>query len=286
MSARSGSLYWLGVITSRKIGNPIDKLLLFALADHVDSDDTTRASIALLADEAEISEKAARNHLKEMEARGWIERVRAGRSDGTLGVYVTTLQRAPLESLPAARRADGPAARGTGGRAARSGTTSGTASGTTSGTTSGTLGAAPEPPNVEPPNAGPPNDEPPNAEPCASTSSSAVAAADLEPTVDEQARALIAEWWEERKAAGNPVGQPYIACVKVVTGMLKQGVTVQRLAFGLRHAPVVSTGALELTIQREVQRRAGAPPGSTAREREGSVLDAALERARAAEAGS
>lgn len=281
MTARSGSLYWLGLVTSRKIGNPIDKLLLFALADHVDHDDTTRASIALLADEAEISEKAARNHLKDMEARGWIDRAREGRSDGTLGVYVTTLQRDPLEALPAARRAGGPAARGAGGRAARGGTSIGTSIGTTSGTTSGTLGTAPEPPNGEPPNAGPPNVEPPNDEPnTASTSSSGPHDEPEPPSIDDQARSLIAEWWEERKAADNPVGQPYIACLKVVTSMLKNHVPATRIAFGLRHAPVVSTGALELAIQREVQRRSGTgPPAGSARERGAAIMDNALREA-------
>ena len=60
MSARTGSLYWLGVITSRRIGDPGDKLLLLAMADHVDQDDATFAGIALLADEAEMSERTAR----------------------------------------------------------------------------------------------------------------------------------------------------------------------------------------------------------------------------------
>lgn len=69
------------------------------------------------------------------------------------------------------------------------------------------------------------------------------------------AKAIVDPWWQERQTSGNPVGQRYIACVKVVAIMLAQGVAASRVAWALRHAPVVSTGALEMVIQRELQRR-------------------------------
>ena len=71
--------------------------------------------------------------------------------------------------------------------------------------------------------------------------------------VTTAAHAIITEWWEERAAEGNPVGQPFIACKKVVAGMLRQGVKPTRLSWALRHSPVVSTAALELAIQSRLQ---------------------------------
>lgn len=72
----------------------------------------------------------------------------------------------------------------------------------------------------------------------------------------DAARELVTAWWDERAAANNPVGQPFIACTKVVESMLRNGVAASRLAWALRHAPVVSTAALELAIQQRLQRRA------------------------------
>lgn len=130
--AQTGSLYWLGTIVSRRVGDAIDKLLLLALADHVDENDTTFVSIKRLAFEAECSERAARAHLQSMEARGWISRTRTRREDGSQGVYVTTLRRGAISLLPAAPPA-GPC-------------------GSTSGTTSGTQGAAQNHPTLDQPN--------------------------------------------------------------------------------------------------------------------------------------
>lgn len=67
-------------------------------------------------------------------------------------------------------------------------------------------------------------------------------------------------WWDERKAAGNPVGQPFIACTKVVQTMLAQDVPASRIEWALRHAPVCSTGALEMAIQQRLAGKAKTAP--------------------------
>jgi hypothetical protein len=72
-----------------------------------------------------------------------------------------------------------------------------------------------------------------------------------------QAQTIVREWWDERAANGNPVGQSWIACQTVVEHMLANGVKPNRIAYGLRHAPCCSTAAVELAIQRELERRDG-----------------------------
>lgn len=145
MSGRTGTIYWLGLITSRRIGDAVDKLLLVAMADHVGQDDTVHASIGLLADEAEVSERTARSRLKAMEERGWITRVRT-RIGQRQGVYVTTLQRGPIEALPYARRPDPEAANHAGSDPCQPAPQPAPQP--------ATRVAAQEPPNVEPPNLG------------------------------------------------------------------------------------------------------------------------------------
>lgn len=73
------------------------------------------------------------------------------------------------------------------------------------------------------------------------------------PDGEDAVRVLLDAWWQERRDAGNPVGQKYVACLGVVRAMAKQGVQLNRIAYALRHSPVVSAAALELAIQNQLQ---------------------------------
>lgn len=87
-----------------------------------------------------------------------------------------------------------------------------------------------------------------------------------QPAARGAAAELVTAWWEERKAAGNPVGQPFIACTKVVASMLGQGVAANRIEWALRAAPVCSTGALEFAIQHRLAKGGKGDPVALAAE--------------------
>jgi hypothetical protein len=64
------------------------------------------------------------------------------------------------------------------------------------------------------------------------------------------ARALVTDWWDERKAAGNPPAQKFIAIVNVVDGVLANGVSAEAVSWALRNAPTVSGGAIQMALSR------------------------------------
>lgn len=121
------------------------------------------------------------------------------------------------------------------------------------------------------PRRGAPTGEYPGEYPGETETSAAEADASTDPKA--LARSIVTAWWDERKAAGNPVAQKFIACVKVVETMLSQGVEPRRIEFALRDALTVSTGALEFSIQRELKRREAAPPVDKRDARVAATLD-------------
>lgn len=90
---RTGTLYWLPLILDDDTLDPTETLLLIALADHVDADDSCFVGIERLAKRARVSYATARRRLKALEERKLIERGRRRRSDGNLSVYDYVLQR-------------------------------------------------------------------------------------------------------------------------------------------------------------------------------------------------
>lgn len=73
---------------------------------------------------------------------------------------------------------------------------------------------------------------------------------------------LLRSWCDERIAAELPrPAQPWPAMLSAVRAMLSAGHTEQRVAFALRHAPIVSAASLTLAIESELRRRAGPAPG-------------------------
>lgn len=68
------------------------------------------------------------------------------------------------------------------------------------------------------------------------------------------ARAMVTDWWDERKAAGDPPAQPFMAVVKVVERVLANGVAAAAVAWALRNVPTVSAGAIEMALSRRAGR--------------------------------
>lgn len=64
------------------------------------------------------------------------------------------------------------------------------------------------------------------------------------------ARALVTDWWDERKAAGDPPAQRFVAVVGVVDGVLANGVAAEAVGWALRHVPTVSGGAIQMALSR------------------------------------
>ena len=67
----------------QKTGSPTAKVLLICLANYADEDGLCWPSQATIANETELSERAAREWLKTLEENGFIERTRRHRADGT-----------------------------------------------------------------------------------------------------------------------------------------------------------------------------------------------------------
>lgn len=108
MSVRTGTLYWLPLILDDETLDPTETLLLIALADHVDAEDSCFVGIKRLAARARVSYATARRRLAALEQRGVITRGRRRHSDGNLSVYDYVLQRDVLAlNLSADHRSPG-----------------------------------------------------------------------------------------------------------------------------------------------------------------------------------
>ena len=68
---------------SQVIGNPTRKLVLMALADHVDERGECWPSLRRIADRAECEPRTVRRHLRDLEESGFIEIVSQHRPDGS-----------------------------------------------------------------------------------------------------------------------------------------------------------------------------------------------------------
>lgn len=99
----TGSHFWQLEVKFRDIGTGTSvrnmTLILSALADHVDTNDSTFISIKRLAALSKMSERTARTCLKNLEDKGFITRTRR-RIDDKLSTYVTTLNRTEFEKYP------------------------------------------------------------------------------------------------------------------------------------------------------------------------------------------
>jgi len=93
MTPRTGTLFWLPLILHDKRLDPTETLLLVAIADHIDAEDTAFPGMKLLADMARVSYPTARRRLASLEERGVIKRDRRRRDDGNLSTYTYTLSR-------------------------------------------------------------------------------------------------------------------------------------------------------------------------------------------------
>jgi len=67
----------------QRVGSPTGKVLLMCLANYADENGECWPSQATISAEAELGERAARDWLKTLEDRGFIERQRRNRSDGS-----------------------------------------------------------------------------------------------------------------------------------------------------------------------------------------------------------
>lgn len=74
----------------------------------------------------------------------------------------------------------------------------------------------------------------------------------------------MSDWWDERKAAGQPSAQKFIAVAKVVEGVLANGVTEADVAWALRHVPTVSAAAIEMALSRRAGRGRHQPSSTAA----------------------
>lgn len=144
MGASTGSLFWLGLVMRKRFPDATSKLLMLALADHVDEHDMCYPSVKLLAAEAMCSERTARRHLQTLHVELLVQRGRMRREDGTLGVYRYRLNRDAVAALDDCLPANLAAGAEQDERALHLVGTSGHTSGHSCGRA--------EPPNVEPPN--------------------------------------------------------------------------------------------------------------------------------------
>lgn len=71
-----------------------------------------------------------------------------------------------------------------------------------------------------------------------------------------RAQSVLNEWWERQTP--RPA-QPYIACQKVVSSMLKAGWSGDDVRYALDESPVVSTGALTFALRMRAKGRAKVP---------------------------
>lgn len=240
---RGGSPGIFSMLTAAReyrAGGPGPKATLLALMERMglfDGEWCCWPTTAELAYDSEQSTGSVRRHLAGFEAQGLLERRLQGREGGGRNTTVLVLNEAVLRdgSPPAnahiARSTPDPNAQPEGVQRANG---EFAPSIEHPGTTIGAQGAPP---------AGAP-----------------------EPTLADTATALVRAWWDERKAAGNPVGQPFIACAKVVKTMLAQDVPANRIEYALRTAPVCSTGALEMAIQQRLSKPARSAPVDLARQ--------------------
>lgn len=101
----------------QKTGSPTRKAVLIALADrhHRDTGECY-PSVALMAEDTELSDRSVRTALEQLVEGGYITRARKRRKDGSLGTYEYELLMETVAAPPAAAAASPPA-----GRAARNG---------------------------------------------------------------------------------------------------------------------------------------------------------------------
>lgn len=93
------------------------------------------------------------------------------------------------------------------------------------------------------------------------------------PSVPHVARELVKVFHEERRAAGQPGVAKFIGAVKVVQAMLAAGHEPDALAWAMRHAPTVSTGALEVALSRRPRAAAAQADRAWDRDEESGVLE-------------
>lgn len=232
---RTGTNFWVSEIVGHQIGDPTSKLLLLALADHVDAADSSFPSVELLAAEAECTEVTARRRLKALAERGLLHRVRrkVPRSGGgyQLGTYTYTFVREAFAALPPARSlitgddapVDSPAI-----------------------TPVDSHGDRAEPPNLEPPNAEPNAHE---------------ADASSPPKATDNAGSILRGFMDWCDAHGRPRPVNAGHAGKVIRQCLDAGWNVRDVKRALIDAPTVTAPAMEFQLRRAT---ATSPPGDQA----------------------
>ena len=82
---------------SQRVGSPTGKILLICLADYANEQGECWPSQKTIADNTELSERATRDWLKKLEAKGFISRSRRHRTNGsrTSDLFVLNLFLAP-----------------------------------------------------------------------------------------------------------------------------------------------------------------------------------------------
>lgn len=224
-----------------RAGGAGPKVTLLVLSEHLGlhgEEWSCWPGVKTLAEQSEQSEGAVRRHLATFEKRGLISKVRRGREGGgrDTDAYVLNLAAIGLDQSAHDARIDTEeqSAHPEGAKRASE------------------RGQSAHPTNPDPLIEQQENDEErpesDDSPPSSSESSSS--------KQQRRARAeeIVNDWWEERKAGGNPVGQKWLACRAVVEAMLSNGVAENRIAWALRNSPVCSTGALEMAIQRRLQK--------------------------------
>lgn len=224
MTARTGTLSWLGPILADESLDPTETLLMIGLADHVDAQDECFVGIAILAKYARVSYGTARRRLAALEAAGRLTRVRRRRSDGNLSTYTWTLVRpVPARNLRDDQRASRDAL------------------------TSGHQGARAEPPSVEPPSQERPDDSLLSLPLSGSERADKTASKERRDT----AETLLRAWWESRTPRST---QNYVGARKVLERLLDAGWSTEALRVALVSCPIISAKACELALQRSSPR--------------------------------